>query len=32
MDYLVLGDFILDKKNQPPWQDKGNWRQDYVLD
>ncbi len=32
MDYLVLGDFILDKQNQPPWQDKGNWRQDYVLD
>lgn len=32
MDYLVLGDFILDKKNQPPWKDKGNWRQDYVLD
>jgi carbamoyltransferase len=32
MDYLVLGAFVLDKKNQPPWQDKGNWRQDYVLD
>ncbi|MCX7010072.1 MAG: hypothetical protein NTY53_23010, partial [Kiritimatiellaeota bacterium] len=32
MDYLVLGAFVLDKKNQPTWQDKGNWRQDYVLD
>jgi carbamoyltransferase len=32
MDYLVLGAFILEKKAQPPWQDKGNWRQDYGLD
>ncbi len=32
MDYLVLGEYILDKKQQPPWQEKANWRQDYVLD
>ena len=32
MDYLVLGPYLLDKKQQPPWQEKGNWRQDYVLD
>jgi len=32
MDYLVLGSFLLRKEDQPPWQDKGNWRQDYVLD
>jgi carbamoyltransferase len=32
MDYLVLGSFLLSKKDQPPWHDKGNWRQDYVLD
>jgi carbamoyltransferase len=32
MDYLVLGSFILDKKDQPPWAEKGNWRLDYVLD
>jgi carbamoyltransferase len=32
MDYLVLGSFLLSKKDQPPWKDKGNWRQDYVLD
>ena len=32
MDYLVLGPFILDKAKQPEWKEKGNWRQDYVLD
>ena len=32
MDYLVLGSFLLDKKQQPPWKEKGDWRQDYVLD
>ncbi|MCX6998150.1 MAG: hypothetical protein NTV49_13965, partial [Kiritimatiellaeota bacterium] len=32
MDYLVLGAHILDKRQQPPWQEKANWRQDYVLD
>ncbi|HPT16918.1 MAG TPA: carbamoyltransferase [Kiritimatiellia bacterium] len=32
MDYLVLGSFLLDKKSQPPWTDKKNWKEDYVLD
>lgn len=32
MDYLVLGSFILAKKEQPPWQDKANWRTEYALD
>lgn len=32
MDTLVLGSFILDKQRQPPWQEKKNWREDYVLD
>ncbi len=32
MDWLVLGRFILDKKLQPPWTEKKNWREDYVLD
>jgi carbamoyltransferase len=32
MDYLVLGSFLLDKKSQPPWNDKSDWRKDYVLD
>ncbi len=32
MDYLVLGPFLLDKKAQPAWQEKWDWRQDYQLD
>ncbi len=32
MDYLVLGSFVLSKKDQPPWQDKADWRQEYALD
>ena len=32
MDYLVLGDFLLDKKSQPEWKDKADWRNDYKLD
>jgi carbamoyltransferase len=32
MDYLVLGDFLFDKKDQPPWQDHEDWRQEYQLD
>jgi carbamoyltransferase len=32
MDYLVLGDFILAKAEQPEWKDKVDWRKDYKLD
>jgi carbamoyltransferase len=32
MDYLVLGDFLLAKTEQPPWHEKTDWRKDYVLD
>jgi carbamoyltransferase len=32
MDYLVLDDFLLDKKTQPPFLDRANWRKDFVLD
>jgi carbamoyltransferase len=32
MDYLVLGEFVFDKKAQPQWQEKDAWQQDYVLD
>ncbi|NKB25480.1 MAG: hypothetical protein GKR87_14105 [Kiritimatiellae bacterium] len=32
MDYLVLNSFLLAKKDQPVWQDKKNWREEYVLD
>jgi carbamoyltransferase len=32
MDYLVIGDFIFDKKKQPVWPEKDNWKQEFVLD
>ncbi|HYN21660.1 MAG TPA: carbamoyltransferase [Thermoanaerobaculia bacterium] len=32
MDYLVLGSFLLEKKAQPTFEEKGDWRQDYQLD
>ncbi len=32
MDYLVLGSYLLKKTDQPPWHEKKNWREDYVLD
>ncbi len=32
MDYLVLGSYVLDKKVQPEWAEKADWREDYVLD
>jgi carbamoyltransferase len=32
MDYLVLGDFLFDKQEQPPWQEDQDWRREYQLD
>jgi carbamoyltransferase len=32
MDYLVLGNYILDKKAQPEWKDKEDWKSKYELD
>ncbi len=32
MDYLVLGPFLLDKKEQPPWAEEVDWTKQYVLD
>ncbi len=32
MDVLVLGSFILLKKEQPAWQEEKDWREDFVLD
>jgi carbamoyltransferase len=32
MDYLVLGDYLFDKKDQPTYQDAQDWRQEYQLD
>ncbi|MHA1872085.1 MAG: carbamoyltransferase family protein [Promethearchaeota archaeon] len=32
MDYLVMGNFVLDKKKQPDFQDTEDWRKIYELD
>ena len=32
MDYLVIEDYLLDKKNQPQWQEKDEWRSEFELD
>jgi len=32
MDYLVMGPFLLDKKDQPALKDDEDWRKQYVLD
>jgi len=32
MDYLVMGDFVLDKTMQPEFKEKGDWRAEFTLD
>ncbi|NTW98975.1 MAG: carbamoyltransferase [Geobacteraceae bacterium] len=32
MDYLVIGDFMFAKKDQPEWREQKNWRDEYGLD
>lgn len=32
MDVLVIDDYVLYKKEQPAYQDKGNWRDEFELD
>ena len=32
MDYLVLENFVLDKKEQPPWDDDKSWQNEFELD
>ncbi len=32
MDYLVVGNYVFDKKAQPQWVEKGDWREVYGLD
>ena len=32
MDYLVMGSFVLDKRDQPPLKDDDDWRKQYALD
>lgn len=32
MDYLVMGDFIFDKKEQPVWTEEQKWEEEFGLD
>lgn len=32
MDYLVIGSFLLDKRVQPSWYEKDDWRNEFELD
>lgn len=32
MDYLVVGNYVFDKKAQPEWQERDNWQEEFVLD
>jgi len=32
MDYLVMGNYLFDKEQQPEWEEKKNWRKKYALD
>jgi carbamoyltransferase len=32
IDYLVMGSFLLDKKEQPEWKEIGDWRKEFQLD
>ena len=32
IDYLVLGPYLLDKTQQPQWEEKSDWRAEFQLD
>lgn len=32
MDYLIMGHFVLDKRQQPPWTENEEWRKTHELD
>lgn len=32
MDYLVVGDYLFAKNEQPQWNEEGDWRDEYELD
>jgi len=32
MDFLVIGNFIFDKKDQPEWTEKDDWKDEFKLD
>ena len=32
MDFLVVGNFIFDKRDQPEWTEKDDWKDEFKLD
>ena len=32
MDYLVVGEYVFDKRTQLEWSEEGDWREEYALD
>ena len=32
MDFLCIGNFLLDKREQKPWEETSNWQQEFELD
>ena len=32
MDYLCMGSYLLDKKEQEPWKEENDWREEFELD
>ncbi len=32
MDYLVMGNFLFKKVDQPSWSNKDNWKEEFKLD
>ena len=32
MDFLVVGNHVFDKKHQPEWKEKDNWKEEFTLD
>jgi carbamoyltransferase len=32
MDYLVMGNYLFVKTEQPNWQEKANWKEQFKLD
>jgi carbamoyltransferase len=32
MDYLVVEDFLLDKRDQPSWEKDTSWQTEFELD
>ena len=32
MDFLVIGSYILDKQDQPQWQEELDWQEEFELD